>query len=106
MDTFDQISKEALLQREKAIIASRFRKGWSPERIYQEMSFPMEQILEVQKDVLKTQKYLADYKEGYKEGYNKEWIILVENEAKELMQKMNLSEEEAREQAAVDLFCY
>ena len=55
---------------------------------------------------MKTQKYLADYKEGYKEGYNKEWIILVENEAKELMQKMNLSEEEAREQAAVALFCY
>ena len=48
----EDMRNEAVLNRDKEMIARKLRKGWSPERIHEDDEYPMELILEVQKALL------------------------------------------------------
>ena len=48
----EDLQKEAVLNRDKEMIAKKLRKNWSPERIHQDDEYPMELILEVQEALL------------------------------------------------------
>ena len=47
----EEAAQEAVLNRGKEMITMKLRKGWSPERLHEEDEYPMDLILEVQKEL-------------------------------------------------------
>ena len=51
-DMREEAANEAVLNRDKEMIAMKLHKGWSPERLHEEDEYPMDLILEVRNELM------------------------------------------------------